>query len=94
MADADTSSGDDPETTNINIRLTEALLDDIDGTWKAEGYTNRSEFIRAVLRDAAAHPEFSRRMWKQIATSEYRRAEGELATYSREEVLEEMDADE
>ena len=34
MSDADTTDGDDgPEKVQINLRLTQAFLDDIDATW-------------------------------------------------------------
>lgn len=90
----DTAGRDDPDMTSVNLRLTEAMLEDIDAVWREEGFTSRSEFMRAVLRDATAHPGLSRRMWKQIAASEYKRAEGEQETVSREEVLARMNADE
>lgn len=56
MSEADTS----PNKTSVNIRITETFLDDVDGTWEEMGYNSRSEFIRAVLRDAVKHPEFNR----------------------------------
>lgn len=37
--------GKDPEKTNINVRLTEALLADIDATWREEGYISRDEIL-------------------------------------------------
>ena len=54
MSNTDTSSGE-PAKTNINIRLTETFLEDIDATWQEEGYNSRSEFIRDALRDAVRH---------------------------------------
>ena len=48
MSNTDTSS-DEPEKTNINIRLTETFLEDIDVTWQEGGYNSRSEFIRDAL---------------------------------------------
>ena len=86
MSDADTNSGG-PEKTNINIRVTETLLDDIDATWADEGYNSRSEFIRDALRDAVRHPELTRASWKEIAAVEHARRTGESETFSRDELL-------
>lgn len=91
MSEADASGGEDPETTTVNLRLTEAFLEDIDATWRDEGYSSRSEFIRHALRDAVTHPEFSRRGWKNIAAGEYARRKGDGEMVSREEVLAGMD---
>ncbi len=65
MAEADA-----PEKTTVNIRMTETFLDDVDRTWKQEGYNSRSEFIRDVLRDAIKHPEFNRADLKALLASE------------------------
>jgi Arc/MetJ-type ribon-helix-helix transcriptional regulator len=86
MSNTDTASGD-PEKTNINIRLTEMFLEDIDATWQDEGYNSRSEFIREALRDAVRHPDLTRESWKEIAAVEHARRTGESETFSREEVL-------
>jgi len=94
MSDADTSTGDDdPETVQVNLRLTQAFLDDIDATWKEQGFNSRSEFLRHAARDAVKHPEFSREGWKQIAASEHELRTGEAELVSREEVLAMMDGD-
>lgn len=85
MSNADTNS--DPEKTNINIRVTETFLEDIDATWREEGYNSRSEFIRDALRDAVRHPELSRESWKEIAAVEHARRTGDSETFSREEIL-------
>lgn len=89
MSYSDTDGGGDPEKTNINIRITESFLADIDATWKDEGYNSRSEFIREALRDAVRHPDLTRESWKEIAAVEHARRTGESETFSREEVLEE-----
>jgi metal-responsive CopG/Arc/MetJ family transcriptional regulator len=86
MSDADTNGGS-PEKTNINIRVTETFLEDIDATWREEGYNSRSEFIRDALRDAVRHPDLSRESWKEIAAVEHARRTGESQTFSREEIL-------
>ena len=87
MSNADTNDGGGPEKTNINIRVTETLLDDIDATWADEGYNSRSEFIREALRDAVRHPELTRESWKEIAAVEHARRTGESETFSRDELL-------
>ncbi|WP_436929906.1 ribbon-helix-helix domain-containing protein [Halosimplex halobium] len=95
MSDADTGSGDDgPEMVQINLRLSEAFLEDIDATWKAEGFNSRSEFLRHAARDAVKHPAFSREGWKQIAASEHDLRAGDAELVSRDEVVEMMDRDE
>lgn len=88
MAYPDTDGGGEPEKTNVNIRLTESFLADIDATWKEEGYNSRSEFIREALRDAVRHPDLTRESWKEIAAVEHARRTGESETFSREEILE------
>lgn len=87
MSDADTADDGDPEKTNVNIRLTESFLADIDATWREEGYNSRSEFIREVLRDAVRHPDLTRESWKEIAAVEHARRTGESESFSREEIL-------
>ena len=87
MSDADTSGTNEPEKTNINIRLTESLLEDIDATWREAGYNSRSEFVREALRDAVRHPDLTRESWREIAAVEHARRTGESETFSREEIL-------
>jgi metal-responsive CopG/Arc/MetJ family transcriptional regulator len=66
MAEADTP----PEKTTVNIRMTETFLEDVDATWEDHGFNSRSEFIRAVLRDALKHPEFNRADLKAMLAGE------------------------
>lgn len=87
MSNTDTDEGGEPAKTNINIRLTEAFLEDIDATWREEGYNSRSEFIREALRDAVRHPDLTRESWKEIAAVEHARRTGESEAFSREEIL-------
>ena len=87
MSNTDTDEGGGPAKTNINIRLTEAFLEDIDATWREEGYNSRSEFIREALRDAVRHPDLTRESWKEIAAVEHARRTGESEAFSREEIL-------
>jgi metal-responsive CopG/Arc/MetJ family transcriptional regulator len=86
MSNTDTSSGE-PAKTNINIRLTETFLEDIDATWQEEGYNSRSEFIRDALRDAVRHPDLTRESWKEIAAVEHARRTGDSETFTREDIV-------
>ena len=92
MSGADASDGDGtPEKVQINLRLTRSFLEDIDATWKEQGFNSRSEFLRHAARDAVKHPEFSREGWKQIAASEHDLRSGTAELVSREEVMAMMD---
>lgn len=91
MSETDTGGGDDPETTTVNLRLTEAFLEDVDATWRDEGYNSRSEFIRHAVRDAVEHPEFSRGAWKDVAATEYARRTRDVEMAGREDVRERME---
>lgn len=72
MAEADSS----PEKTTVNIRMTETFLEDVDATWEDQGFNSRSEFIRAVLRDALKHPDFNRADLKAMLAGEVEIREG------------------
>lgn len=78
---------EEPETTTINVRVTERQLEEIDAVWKEEGFTSRSEFLRHAIRDATAHPGASRAMLASIAAEEYAMRNGDEEAVSREEVL-------
>jgi metal-responsive CopG/Arc/MetJ family transcriptional regulator len=86
------AGGEEPETVQINIRVSEAFLHDIDATWKERGFNSRSEFLRHAARDALKNPEFTREGWKQIAASEHDLRSDETLV-SREEVLDLMEQD-
>ncbi|MDZ7849703.1 MAG: ribbon-helix-helix domain-containing protein [Halodesulfurarchaeum sp.] len=73
-----------PEKTTVNIRMTETFLEDIDTTWEQLGFNSRSEFVRAVLRDALKHPDFNRADLKAMLTSEAEIREGN--THSSDEI--------
>lgn len=73
-----------PEKTTVNIRMTETFLDDVDATWEEQGFNSRSEFIRAVLRDALKHPDFNRADLKAMLASEREIREGR--THSSDDV--------
>jgi len=73
-----------PEKRTVNIRMTETFLEDVDATWEDFGFNSRSEFIRAVLRDALKHPEFNRADLKAMLTSEAEIREGR--THSSDDV--------
>jgi metal-responsive CopG/Arc/MetJ family transcriptional regulator len=66
MAEADSP----PDKTTVNIRMTETFLEDVDTAWEQQGFNSRSEFIRAVLRDALKHPEFNRADLKAMLAGE------------------------
>lgn len=94
MSNAETGTEDDgPEMVQINLRLSDAFLEDIDATWKEQGFNSRSEFLRYAARDAVKHPEFSREGWKQIAASEHELRSSDAELVSRAEVVEMMDRD-
>ncbi|MFT4890436.1 MAG: Arc/MetJ-type ribon-helix-helix transcriptional regulator [Halobacteriales archaeon] len=80
-----------PEKTTVNVRMTETFLEDIDATWEEHGFNSRSEFIRAVLRDALKHPEFNRADLKAMLTSEGEIREGR--THRSDEVKAEYGLD-
>lgn len=95
MSGADSDpGGDGPEMVQINLRLSQAFLDDIDATWREHGFSSRSEFIRFAARDAVKHPEFTREGWKQIAASEHDLRTGGAELVSREDVIEMIHRDE
>ena len=95
MSNADITDGDDaPEMVQINLRLSEAFLEDIDATWKEQGFNSRSEFLRHAARDAVKHPAFSRDGWKQIAAGEHELRSGDAELVSRDEVVTMMNRDE
>jgi Arc/MetJ-type ribon-helix-helix transcriptional regulator len=89
MTDRDTNQNES-DMTNINLRLSEAFLDDIDASWQAEGFNSRSEFMRYALRDAVKHPGLSRETWKSIAATEHELRTGDTKLISREEVIDQM----
>ena len=93
MADSETDGVDvgEPETTTINIRVTERQLEEIDRVWKEEGYTSRSEFLRHAIRDATEYPGASRGMLASIAAEEYAMRTGESESISREEIVAKRD---
>lgn len=94
MSGAGTASNDDePEMTQVNLRISKAFLEDIDGTWKEEGFNSRSEFLRYAIRDAVKHPAFTREGWKQIAASEHGLRVGDDELVNRDEVVGAMDDD-
>lgn len=85
MAEADSS----PEKTTVNIRMTETFLEDVDTTWTEHGFNSRSEFIRAVLRDALKHPEFNRADLKAMLAGEAEIQAGR--THSSDDIKAELD---
>lgn len=94
MSRAGASPNDEePEMTQVNLRISEAFLEDIDGTWKEEGFNSRSEFLRYAIRDAVKHPGFTREGWKQIAASEHGLRVGDEELVDRDQVVGAVDDD-
>ena len=81
------SEAEAPEKTTVNIRMTETFLEDVDLSWKEEGYNSRSEFIRDVLRDAVKHPDFNRADLKAMLAGEVDIQEGR--THSSDDIKDE-----
>lgn len=81
-----------PEKTTVNIRMTETFLDDVDATWEEQGFNSRSEYIRAVLRDALKHPDFNRADLKAMLAGEVEIREGR--THSSDEITSMIGGDE
>jgi Arc/MetJ-type ribon-helix-helix transcriptional regulator len=73
-----------PEKTTVNIRMTETFLEDVDVAWEEQGFNSRSEYIRAVLRDALKHPDFNRADLKAMLASEVELQNGR--THSSDDV--------
>ena len=95
MADSGTDGADvgEPETSTINIRVTERQLEEIDRVWKEEGYTSRSEFLRHAIRDATEYPGVSRAMLASIAAEEYAMRTGETESIRREKIVAKRDGE-
>lgn len=64
------ASASEEETEQINVRVTQSFLEEIDETWQGRGYNSRSEFIRHVLHDAVEHPTFDRDELLALALTE------------------------
>ncbi|WP_330632338.1 ribbon-helix-helix domain-containing protein [Halocatena halophila] len=77
-----------PETENINIRLSEHLLAELDDTWKDRGFNSRSEFIRQSIRDAVNQTQLSAAALEALLESSQQARQGEFV--SREEIREEF----
>ena len=69
--------------------MTETFLEDVDTTWEDQGFNSRSEFIRAVLRDALKHPDFNRADLKAMLAGEVEIRNGR--THSSDEVKADFD---
>ena len=87
MTKADSS----PEKTTVNIRMTETFLEDIDTRWAERGFNSRSEYLRAVLRDALKHPQFNRADLKAMLAGEIEIRE--RRTHSSGEMKADFDVD-
>jgi Arc/MetJ-type ribon-helix-helix transcriptional regulator len=82
MAKADT------DTENINVRLTPELLEDLDETWKDQGYNSRSEFIRQAIRESVNQTQLSAAALEALLESTQQARDGEFV--ASEEIREEF----
>jgi metal-responsive CopG/Arc/MetJ family transcriptional regulator len=64
------ASASEQDTEQINVRVTESFLEEIDEVWQGRGYNSRSEFIRHVLHDAVENPTFDRDELLALALTE------------------------
>jgi metal-responsive CopG/Arc/MetJ family transcriptional regulator len=64
------ASASERDTEQINVRVTESFLEEIDDVWQGRGYNSRSEFIRHVLHDAVENPTFDRDELLALALTE------------------------
>lgn len=86
MSDASSSGPDSSDTrVQLNVRVTQQFLDQIDEIWQGRGFNSRSEYIRYVLHDAAENQTFDRDELLALAQAERQLREG--TTHSFEDVL-------
>lgn len=79
----DTGSGDD-RMRKINVRVPEALLEQVEEEWQRRGYSSKSEAVRDALRDWVNPPtSLSEETLDDLEESREQREEGE--TMSSEE---------
>jgi len=71
------ASASHEDTEQINVRVTESFLEEIDDTWRGRGYNSRSEYIRHVLHDAVENPTFDRDELAALALAEREAREDE-----------------
>lgn len=85
-------SRDGEETTKIDVRVPQELLDEIDEKYAERGYTSRSEAIRDALRAWVDPPvRLSEELLEDLAESRQERERGE--TKSLDEVAEKYGVD-
>lgn len=87
MAEADS----DTEKRTVNIRMRESFLEDLDETWTEQGFNSRSEYVRAIVRDAIKHPDFNRADLKAMLAGEVEISEGR--THSSDEIRGSLDVE-
>lgn len=91
MSDASESNSSNT-LVQLNVRVTQQFLDQIDETWQGRGFNSRSEYIRYVLHDAAENPTFDRDELLALALAERQLREG--TTHSFEDVMAKAGLDE
>lgn len=77
-----------PEMVKLDVKVTKQQKEEIDRMWREEGYPNRSEFIRDVLRDAT-NPMLTADALRRIAEGVEDMEQGR--TVSLEEAKERLD---
>lgn len=85
----DADAGDD-RMRKINVRVPEALLEQVEEEWERRGYSSKSEAVRDALRDWVNPPtRLSEEVLEDLEQSREQREEGE--TLSSEEVRDRLD---
>lgn len=86
------AEGGDDRMRKINVRVPEALLEQVEEEWERRGYASKSEAIRDALRDWVQPPaELSEETLEDLERSREQRERGE--TLSAEEARERLDLD-
>jgi mRNA interferase RelE/StbE len=83
--------GTPSDGTSVGIELSETLRQEIEECWKSLGYTSRSAFLRDVITDAVAHPEFDRQDLRAMLAAEVDIQAGR--THSSAEITAEVGTD-
>lgn len=87
---ANADGNDSPEMVKLDVKVPKQQKQEIDRMWKEEGYPNRSEFVRDVLRDAT-NPTLTADALRRIAAGLEDVEQGR--TLRLEEAKERLDVD-
>lgn len=88
MSNASATDSSD-NLVQINVRVTEQFLEQIDHTWQGRGFNSRSEYVRHVLHDATENSAFDRDELFALALAEREIRNEE--TISRADILDRFD---